>query len=81
METVNSRSYRRLSTASAPKSAKKAVPSPSYVILRMYYGQMVVFISSFQLYYIDTHMYLSFNVPHLIEKLKTFFVVLMINVP
>ena len=42
METVNSRSYRRLSTASAPKSAKKAVPSPSYVILRMYYGQMVV---------------------------------------
>ena len=26
------------------------------------------FISSFQLYFIDTHIYLSFNFPHLIEK-------------
>ena len=56
-------------TASAPKSAKKnAVPSSQYVILRMYYTQMVVFISSFQLDFIDTHTYLSFNVPHFIEK-------------
>ena len=46
----------------------------------MYYAQMVVFISSFQLYFIDTHIYLSFNVPHLIEKRKTFFALLMINV-
>ena len=34
---------------------------------------MVVFISSFQLYFIDTHIYLSLNVPHLSEKWKTFF--------
>ena len=48
----------------------------------MYYAQMVVFISSFQLYFIDTHVYLSFNVPHLIEKKeKQFFVVLMSHVP
>ena len=48
----------------------------------MYYAQMVVFISSFQLYFIDIHIYLSFNVPHLIEKLKKqFSVVLMSNVP
>ena len=33
---------------------------------------MVVFINSFQLYFIDTHICLSFNVPHLIEKWKTF---------
>ena len=61
---VNSHSLQRLSTA----SAKNAVPSSLYVILRMYYAQMVVFISSFQLHFIDTHIYLSFNVPHLIEK-------------
>ena len=74
MEMVNSHSLRRLSTASAPKMAKKnAVPSWWYVILRMYYAQMVVFISSFQLYFIDTHKYLSFGVPHSIEKWKTFF--------
>ena len=66
MEMVNSHSLRRLSTASVPKVAKNAVPSRWYVILRMYYAQMVVFISSFQLYFIDTHIYLSFNVPHLI---------------
>ena len=47
---------------------KNAVPSPKYVILRMYYTQVVVFISSFQLYFIDAHIYLSFNVPHFIEK-------------
>ena len=52
----------------APKLPKNAVPSSLYVILRMYYAQMVVFISSFQLYFIDTHIYLSFNVPLLIEK-------------
>ena len=40
---------------------------------------MVVFISSFQLNFIDTHMYL-FNAPHLIKSEKQFFVVLMINV-
>ena len=50
------------------KWPKNAVPSSWYVILRMYYAQMIVFISSFQLYFIDTHIYLSFNVPHLIEK-------------
>ena len=47
---------------------KNVVPSPNYVILRMYYTQVVVFISSFQLYFIDAHIYLSFNVPHFIEK-------------
>ena len=36
--------------------------------LRMHYAQMVVFNSSFKLYFIDTHIYLSFNVPHLFEK-------------
>ena len=51
-----------------PKVPKNAVQSSQYVILRMYYTQMVVFISSFQLYFIDTHIYLSFNVPHFIEK-------------
>ena len=49
-------------------------------MLRMFYAQMVVFISSFQPFFIDTHTYLSFNVPHLIEKIKTFFVVLMIHI-
>ena len=68
MEMVNCHSLRRLSTVSAPKMAKIAVLSWWYVILRMYYAQKVVFISSFQLYFIDTHIYLSFNVPHLIEK-------------
>ena len=42
---------------------------------------MVIFISSFQLYFTDKHTNLSFNVPHLFEKWKTIFVVLMINVP
>ena len=68
MEMVNSHSLRRLSTASAPKIAKNAVPSSWYVILRMYCAQMVVFISSFRLYFIDTHMYISFTVPHSIDK-------------
>ena len=68
MEMVNNHSLRRLLTASSPKMAKNAVPSSQYVILRMYYAQMVVFISSFELYFIDTHIYLSFNIPHLIEK-------------
>ena len=45
------------------------------------HARMVVFIYSFQLYFIDIHIYLSFDVPHLIEKYKNlFFVVLMINV-
>ena len=42
---------------------------------------MVVFISSFQLYFIDTHIYLSLNVPHWLKSEKRFFVVLIINVP
>ena len=66
MEMVNSHSLRRVSTASAPRIAKNAAPSQTYVILRMYYTQVVVFISSFQLYFIDAHIYLSFNVPHFI---------------
>ena len=41
----------------------------------MYYAQIVVFISSFQIYFIETHIKFSFNVPHL-----QIFVVLMINV-
>ena len=47
----------------------------------MYYAQLVVFISSFQLYFIDIHIYRSFNVPYLIENENNFLVVLMINVP
>ena len=42
MEMANSHSLRRLLTASAPKMAKNAVPSSWYVILRMYYAQMIV---------------------------------------
>ena len=68
LEMANSHSLRRLSTASTPKIAKNAVPSSQYVILRINYAQMVVVISSFQLCFIDTHMNLSFNVKHLIEK-------------
>ena len=34
---------------------------------------MDVFISSFQLDFTATHIYLSFNVPHLIQKWKQFF--------
>ena len=46
---------------------------------------MVVFISSFQQYLIDTHIYLSFNVSHLIQKwtkngVGVYGVYLMINV-
>ena len=79
---VNSHSLRRLSTASTPKIAQKCCPIVIVKTLKMYYAQMVVFIRSFQLYFIDTHIYLSFNVPHLIEKWKNqIFVVLMINVP
>ena len=44
---VNSHSLRRLSTASAPKIAKNAAPSSHYVILRMYYAQMVFFYKRF----------------------------------
>ena len=54
LEMVNSHSLRRLSTASAPEIAQKCCP---IVILRMYYAQMVVFISRFQLYFIDTIIY------------------------
>ena len=43
-------------------------PKLQKMLLRMYYTQMVVFICSFQLYFIVAHVYLSFNVPHLIEK-------------
>ena len=68
IEIVNSHFLRRLSAGSAHKSAQNAVTSTLYVILRMYYAQMVVIISIFQLCFIGTHIYLSFNVPHLIEK-------------
>ena len=80
MKMVISHSLRRLSTASATKIVKNALQSSYYVMLTMYYAQMVVFISSFRPYFIDTHIYLSFNVPNLIEKRKTFFVVLMIHI-
>ena len=73
MEIIKSHSLRRLSTASAPKIAQKCCPIVTVCILRMYYAQVVIFISSFQLYFIDKHIYLSFNVPHLIEKRKTIF--------
>ena len=46
-----------------PKLPKSTVPSSKYVILRMYYAQMVVFISSFQLILL-TYIYTF----HLIEK-------------
>ena len=36
----------------------------------MCYPLMVVSIGSFQQYYIDTHIHLSFNVSHLIQKWK-----------
>ena len=43
---------------------------------------MVVLIGSFQYYYIDTHIHLSFNVFHLIQKWKKkVFLVLLINIP
>ena len=47
----------------------------------MNYAQMVVVKSSFQLYFNDTHIYLSFNVPHLIKVKNKFSEVSMINVP
>ena len=72
MEMVNSHSLQRLSTASAPKMAQKCCPIVMVWNFKMYNAQMIVFISSFQLDFIDTHIYLSFNVPHLIEKWKTF---------
>ena len=53
---VNSHSLRRLSTASAPKIAKNAAPSSHYVILRMYYAQMVFFYKRFStLFYWHTY--------------------------
>ena len=64
MEMVKKHSIRRLSAASAPKIAINAVPSSKYVILRMYCAQMVVSMSSYQLYSIDTYIYISFNIPH-----------------
>ena len=64
MQMFNSHSLRRLSTARAPKIAKKCCPM---VIERNFKYVLLFLISSFQLY-IDTHIYISFNVPHLIEK-------------
>ena len=54
-----------------PQNCQKCCPI--VIVCNFKKAQMVVFISSFQLYFIDTHIYLSFNVPHLIETWKTFF--------
>ena len=82
MEMVNSHSLRRLSTASAPKIVKKCYPIAIVCNFKNELYSNGCFVSSFQLYFIDAHIYLSFNVPHFIEKVKNkFFVVLMINVP
>ena len=68
MEMVNSYSLRRLSTASAPKIAQKCCPIVIVCNFKNVVCSNGCFISSFQLYFIDTHVYLSFYVPYLIEK-------------
>ena len=72
MEMVSSHSLRRLSTASALKMAPKCWPIVMVCNFKKVLCSNDCFlISSFKLYFIDTHIYLSFNISHLIEKWKT----------
>ena len=68
MEMVNSHSLRRLSTASTPKIAQKGCPIVIVCNFKNVLCSNGCFYKQFQLYFIDTHIYLSFNVPRLIEK-------------
>ena len=69
MEMVNSHSLLGLSTASTPppQIAQKCCPIGKVCNFKNVLCSNGWFRSSFQLYFIDAHVYFSFNVPHLSE--------------